>query len=90
MISLDFTLKAKERGMRFFRGAVGLLALCFAFSVSAAQAEVTYSGIPGKWRKGSKSAKNAATEPAAPAKDRLPKKVTINDPRKKASGPKRG
>ena len=58
--------------MSFSRVAVGLLVLfCFLSSV-AAGADVTYSGIPGKWKKGSKVAKDkdkAAEAEAPPQED---------------------
>lgn len=44
--------------MSFWRIAAGLVTLfCFLTSV-AAGADVTYSGVPGKWKKGSKVAKD--------------------------------
>ena len=44
--------------MSFWRVAAGLVVLfCFLSSV-AAGADVTYSGVPGKWKKGSKVAKD--------------------------------
>jgi len=44
--------------MSFWRVAAGLVVLfCFLTSV-AAGADVTYSGVPGKWKKGSKVGKD--------------------------------
>jgi hypothetical protein len=54
--------------MSFWRVAGGLVVLfCFLTSV-AAGGDVTYSGIPGKWRKGSKvaKAKDQTAESEAP------------------------
>jgi len=48
--------------MRFFRVAACLLALCFSFSTLAAGAEVTYSGVPGKWKRSPKGAKDKTSE----------------------------
>ncbi len=46
--------------MSFWRIAAGLVTiLCFLTSL-AAGADVTYSGVPGKWKKGSKVAKDKA------------------------------
>ncbi len=55
--------------MSFRRVAAGLVVLfCFLASV-AAGADVTYSGVPGKWKKGSKVAKDRdkTAESEAPA-----------------------
>ena len=54
--------------MSFRRIAAGLVTLfCFLASM-AAGADLTYSGVPGKWKKGSKVAKdkNKAGESEAP------------------------
>ena len=54
--------------MSFWRVAAGLVVLfCFLTSV-AAGSDVTYSGVPGKWKKGSKVAKDKdkAAESEAP------------------------
>jgi hypothetical protein len=48
--------------MSFWRIAAGLVTLfCFLTSM-AAGADLTYSGVPGKWKKGAKGAKTAAAE----------------------------
>jgi hypothetical protein len=51
--------------MKFLRIGSCLLALFFSFSSLAAGAELTYSGVPGKWRRASKADKNKAPDSAA-------------------------
>jgi hypothetical protein len=51
--------------MRFLRIGSCLLALFFSFSSLAAGTELTYSGVPGKWRRASKEDKNKASDSAA-------------------------
>ena len=53
--------------MSFCRVAACLVALVFSLSSMAAGAEVTYSGVPGKWKKGSKVAKDKDKDKAAAA-----------------------
>lgn len=48
--------------MRYLRVAACLAALIFSLSSMAMGAECTYSGVPGKWRRGTKGAKDKATE----------------------------
>ncbi len=53
--------------MSVWRVAAGLVIL-FGFLTSlAAGGEVTYSGIPGKWKKGAKLSKDKGSEPEAAA-----------------------
>lgn len=54
--------------MSFWRVAAGLVVLCWFLTSVAAGADVTYSGVPGKWKKGSKvaKAKDKAAESEAP------------------------
>lgn len=53
--------------MSFSRVAAGLLVL-FGFLISvAAGADLTYSGVPGKWKKASKVAKDKDKDQAAEA-----------------------
>ena len=76
--------------MTLWRVAVCLVALLFAFASLAGAADVTYSGIPGKWRRGSKGAKNTASEPEAKPKENRTKKIIDNDKLKVTVGPKKG
>jgi len=55
--------------MRCLRVAACLAALIFSLSSMAVGAEVTYSGIPGKWKRGAKSAKEKAPEAEAAGKE---------------------
>ncbi len=62
--------------MSFWRVAAGLAVLfCFLTSV-AAGADLTYSGVPGKWKKASKVAKDKdqAAEAEAPPREAAPEK----------------
>jgi hypothetical protein len=53
--------------MRYLRVAACLVALIFACASMATGAEVTYSGVPGKFKRGAKGAK--ASESAAADKE---------------------
>ncbi len=55
--------------MSFWRVAAGLVFLFYFLGSVAAGADLTYSGVPGKWKKGSKVAKekDQAAETGAPA-----------------------
>ena len=55
--------------MRYLKIAACLAALIFSLSSLATGAEVTYSGVPGKWKRGAKGAKDKASESEAPAKE---------------------
>ncbi len=68
--------------MRFLRIAACLAALIFSLSSLAMGAECTYSGVPGKWKRSAKGAKDKASESEAPDKE-APKekgKRTITGP----------
>lgn len=72
--------------MSFWRVAAGLVVLfCFLTSV-AAGADVTYSGVPGKWKKGSKVAKDkdkageSEAQTQAPQKEKVKKTITVPAP----------
>ncbi len=71
--------------MFFLRTAAGLVVL-FGFLTSlAARAEVTYSGVPGKWKKTTKEAKAAAAAAeAAQENQKKAKERTVSiSPKKK-------
>ncbi|MCL4501981.1 MAG: hypothetical protein M1438_09000 [Deltaproteobacteria bacterium] len=55
--------------MRYLRIAACLAALIFAFSSTATGAEVTYSGVPGKFKRGAKGAKEKSSESEAADKE---------------------
>ena len=78
--------------MRCLRVAACLVALIFSLSSMAMGAEVTYSGIPGKWKRGTKETKAAAADPKP--RDNGPKngtkKIIDNDKLKVTVGPKKG
>ena len=58
--------------MKYLRVAACLVALIFSLSSMAIGGDVTYSGVPGKWKRGAKEAKGKDQEPA-PTKSDLPK-----------------
>ncbi len=60
--------------MRYLKVASCLAALFFSLSSLAAGAEVSYSGVPGKWKRGGKTAKDKATEAEPAGKEPSPEK----------------
>ena len=64
--------------MRFLKVATWLVVLIFSLSSLGWAAEVTYSGIPGKWHRGAKGAKTSAPEAKTRRQDKGAKKI-IND-----------
>ncbi len=48
--------------MSFWKVAAAVVALCFFLTSLAAGGDLTYSGVPGKWKKGAKGAKTEAAE----------------------------
>ena len=76
--------------MRFLRVATWLVALSFSLASLGWAAEVTYSGVPGKWRRGTKGATATAPEAKTGPKDKGAKKVIDNDKLKVTVGPKTG
>jgi len=76
--------------MALLRVAACLVALLFACAPLAGAADVTYSGIPGKWRRGTKGTKNTAAEPAAKPKAKGTKKIIDDGKLKVTVGPKKG
>lgn len=66
--------------MRFWRIAAAVVALIFFFSSVAVGTEnVTYSGVPGKWKRKSKETKEAEQRKQA-AEEKGKKTVTITYP----------
>jgi hypothetical protein len=53
----------------------------------AVGAEVTYSGIPGKWKRGAKSAKDKAPEAEAAAKETPGKEAPKEKGKRSKTGP---
>ncbi len=76
--------------MRFLRIAACLAALFFSLSTLAGGAEVTYSGVPGKWKRGTKSAKAAPSEAEAKPKETRTKKIIDNGKLRVTVAPKSG
>lgn len=76
--------------MRFLRMAACLVTLFFSLSTLAAGAEVTYSGVPGKWKRGSKEAKGTPSEAEAKPQELKTKKIIDNGRLKVTVGPKSG
>jgi hypothetical protein len=76
--------------MRLLRVTTWLVALIFSLSSLCWAAEVTYSGVPGKWQRGTKGAKAAAPEMNTRPKDKGAKKIMDNGKLKVTVGPKTG
>ena len=55
--------------MRIWRIGAGLAALCFFLTSVAAGADLTYSGVPGKWKRTAKGAKDTGSEAGGEAKE---------------------
>jgi hypothetical protein len=73
--------------MRCLRVAACLAALIFALSSMAVGAEFTYSGVPGKWKRGTKSAKDKAPEAEAEGKETPAKEAPKVKGKKTKTGP---
>jgi hypothetical protein len=76
--------------MRLLRIATWLFALIFSLSSLGWGAEVSYSGIPGKWTRKPKGAKAAAPEAKTMPQNQGAKKIIDNDKLKVTVGPKKG
>lgn len=72
--------------MSFWRVAAGLVVLFCFLTTLAAGADVTYSGVPGKWKKGSKVTKDkdktadSEAQTRDPQKEKGKKTITIPAP----------
>jgi hypothetical protein len=73
--------------MRYVKVAACLAALIFSLSSMATGAEVTYSGVPGKWKRGAKGAKEKAAESESQDKEASKEKGkrTMTVPKPKVS-----
>ena len=71
--------------MRYLRVAACLAALIFSLSSMATGAELTYSGVPGKWKRSTKGAKDKASESESqdkgPAKEKGKRTITMPVPK---------
>ena len=76
--------------MTSWRVAACLAALFFWLASITQAADVSYSGIPGKWRRGGKTAKATSSETGARPKETRTKKIIDNGKLKVTVGPKRG
>lgn len=77
--------------MTCLRVAACLVALFFSAASMTVAGDLTYSGVPGKWRKAAKGSKDPAVETESkPKANKGTKKIVDNDRLKVTVGQKKG